>query len=847
MKKTSIFKILAKRKIVLSSAIFLGLAAAVLSGTFIFYRYFQPVKAANSCAANVLTVNTGATAKIVDNFLTGSITPCDNTNVSGYDITVSGTGVKLILAGYNTFKNISVLSNATITHEALSSLDIETDGASLLPTGEAKKVQMVISGTLTLDTGGKISADGLGYPGGTATHTAGFGFGGGQATQAALASTVILAFGPGGGAFGGVGGSGFSNPSLTAATGTAYPNYYDPYIFRAGSGSGYNAGHINTPVPVVGSSGGGRIYVRAGTINIKSGTISAKGSTGLAQIRKYTLNVVNRYSFTGGGAGGTIWLVADTIVAPKGATGVTPDVSGGAIGGDYQITTTNSADDKVIASAIHDGTNGVSEIFVDSQEKSDLYKNYFGYLSTAGGLPSSATATLTGSLKGTAAGGGGGGRIRVEAKVVRPSCTIISGTTIPDYCENGDVVVGNGLTINMDAVTVLQDSTRTLCTDPTISNCDSARHFNSLTLQGNAKLTHNPITSGDLLVGGTPYTTLQGDSLIKGAARWRKVDITVDDYISLATGSSIDVSEKGYTGSNNTSAALGRAAGATNTNQGGGYAGKGAGNSLVSYPPDFQTKVISGNFDYTSTYLDSGKTYPLFDAGSGAGTASAGGGGRIHLNAKSLTLAPGSSISANGTGVAASMAAGAGGMIWIDSQSYSFPSDLPEAVVTGGTGANVGENGYIYTDIFTPNLISANGGSTTNGFNGGGGRIIIHQTVATQNQPIITKSVKVVERPGMTGTAVTDLNPYALILDDVIEVTIAVTGLTPGTPNTTIDENVLAAPTGQYCSPISATAATPASPSTAPTISTGIKLLTWTFTPTNTSSSMTYKCRVVKS
>ena len=156
------------------------------------------------------------------------------------------------------------------------------------------------------------------------------------------------------------------------------------------------------------------------------------------------------------------------------------------------------------------------------------------------------------------------------------------------------------------------------------------------------------------------------------------------------------------------------------------------------------------------------------------------------------------------------MAAGAGGMIWIDSQSYSFPPDLPEAVVTGGTGANVGESGYVYTDIFTPYIISANGGSTTNGFNGGGGRIVVHQTVATQNQPIITKSMKIIERPGMTGTAVTDLNPYSLILDDMIEVTISVTGLAANTP-AIIDENVLAAPTGQYCSPISVTAATPAS------------------------------------
>jgi len=840
MKKRSIFQIITKRKITISIAIFLGMALAITAGNYIFYHYFKTASAADTCVAGTtaLTISSGVNSRIVDNVLSGSSNSSCNGSVSDYDITVTGPGVKLTLGGFNTFKSVNIINNATVTHDAIvPSTDIATGDAVLNDAGEKKKVQMQITGALTLDTGGKIDVSGLGYPGGTLAHPVGYGYGGGQSTRTAT-SEAISVYGAGGGGFGNKGGDGKSSinavAAVPAAGGIAYPNFYDAYYFRAGSGAGYNFGNVNlTNSAKVGSAGGGRIYIHAGTINIKSGTITAKGNDGSATIAVCNDTIRNRSSFGAGGAGGTIWLSADTIISPVGS--LAPNVSGGLAGNDYAATSKACASNAATPSMIHDGANGLSEVFVDGKDSASIYANYFSTLSVAGGAPSLLS-------NGTAAGGGAGGRIRIDAKSVRPSCAISSSSTpndkIPAECEGGDVTI-NSTTIKMDAIQIDKDS-RQACSAIADPNCDTIRHFNSLTLLGSAKLTIDPISTADLNINNIQFDTLKDAALNNGKARWRKVDIIVDGEIKLSNASQIDVTGDGY------AATYGRAAGGAN--QGGSFAGAGGGNISAVYPVDFQSKMIANNFDYTSTYTETAVKYPLFDAGSGAGSASAGG-GRIHLSAKTISVDQTAAIKADG---ASGAIGGAGGMIWLDAQTFNFSSSLPETSVSGGTGTPAGSNGYIYADSFVPSIISANGGTASTGGGGGGGRIILHMTVAQANQPIITKTSKISERPGATGTAVTDLNPYALMLGDKVLVNIAVSGLNITTPvPVTVEDDFLTSQTGVYCGAPTEGPFGIVDPTSAQAFlishNTGaVDKITWTFTPILKNVTMSYICEVRK-
>ena len=844
MKKYSIFKLIFQRKITISIAIFLGLGIAVASGALIFYRYFTPVRADANCSSSAksLTISSGVGARIIDNTLAGTATLCDSISVEGYDITVTGTGTILTLASFNTFNSLTITNGAQVTHDAIVATDVTSGSSVLTSVGEVKKVHLQITGALTMDGGGKIDTSGKGYPGGTAIHTAGYGDGGGDQAQIA-SSTVAISYGASGGGFGGAGGDGKTDQSLAQKIsngGLAYSNYYDPFIFRAGSGSGY-ASQIptNFPYQKVGVSGGGRIYIRAATINIINGTILANGTDGVTATTSCTTGVKNRAAFGAGGAGGTIWLVADTILSQK-VAGATPSISGGTAFGDYSISDAACANNLATVSTIHDGVVGVAEVFVEGKDLTSSYQNFFGFLSSKGGAPSTTTVS---AKTYTAAGGGGGGRIRVEAKAVKPSCTIASGATfIPAECEGGNVIISSGATVVMDSVLVDQ-STGVACTDNITSLCDSTRHFNSFTVKSGGKITHTSVLPTDLMNNGVQYPYLRKDDTFTGSARWRKVDIIVDSDLLMESGSSIDVSGKGYSGATDIANGFGPAPGAKGTNQGGNYAGIGGSNTRISYPINFESEMISNDYLYSRSYFSNItlENHPLFDFGSGGGKdgASAAGGGRIHLSAKTITVMDKTvSIIADGQGT--TNAGGAGGMIWIDAQNYNMPSNVDEAAIRGGNGLVAGGAGYLYTDSFAPNIFSANGGIASAGGGGGGGRIVLHRTFAEANQPIITKSLEVIGRSSNSGTSVLDANQYALMVGDKISINIAVTGLIPDV-SATVEDYFLNSQTGVYCGAPSSIV----SPVSASQYS-DIDKISWTFTPVTKNVTMSYACEVRK-
>ena len=136
--------------------------------------------------------------------------------------------------------------------------------------------------TVTIDSGGTISADGLGYPGTTGN---GRGPGGG----------VSGTYGSGGG-YGGAGGHNYSYGVPSVPGGIAYGSIDAPIML--GSAGGYGSGYGQ-----LGGNGGGAIYLRVSGGIAVDGTISVNGMNGIND------NGV----FSGGGSGGSIWINADWV------------------------------------------------------------------------------------------------------------------------------------------------------------------------------------------------------------------------------------------------------------------------------------------------------------------------------------------------------------------------------------------------------------------------------------------------------------------------------------------------------------------------------------------------------
>jgi RHS repeat-associated protein/uncharacterized repeat protein (TIGR01451 family) len=128
---------------------------------------------------------------------------------------------------------------------------------------------------LTIDSGGTISADALGYLSQT-------GPGAGQYNYDS---------GAGGASYGGKGGNGFSG----ATSGPIYGSVYQPADLGSGGGNRYSESYC-------GGYGGGAIHlVIDGTLQV-AGTLSAGGGNGAAGDRG-----------CGGGSGGSLWLETDTL------------------------------------------------------------------------------------------------------------------------------------------------------------------------------------------------------------------------------------------------------------------------------------------------------------------------------------------------------------------------------------------------------------------------------------------------------------------------------------------------------------------------------------------------------
>jgi hypothetical protein len=215
----------------------------------------------------------------------------DNGGHRGTNTTFDASTVDLLIANgaigqwsssYGPIENLFIRSNSTLTFAASIASQI-----------------VAVEVNATIDPGGAISADGTGY-------------GPGLGTGAGVSSTAGVCGG------GGHGGYGAANPS---GYGGAYGSITSP--ITAGSGGGDGSGQVNPPY---GGAGGGAVHLEVTETLTMNGKISAAGGNGSAD--------------SGGGAGGSLWisagsLIGSGVISANGGSG--SDLGAGGAGGRISV------------------------------------------------------------------------------------------------------------------------------------------------------------------------------------------------------------------------------------------------------------------------------------------------------------------------------------------------------------------------------------------------------------------------------------------------------------------------------------------------------------------------------
>lgn len=245
------------------------------------------------------------------------------------DVVIDGN-TTVTTSGTRNFKSLKITNNGVLTHDPILVTDM-SDQTNLKPTSAYKRVDLVIEGDLTLESGGSINVDGKGYPGGeNKSGRDGYGPGRGKGFYEEAASDREPA--AGGGGFGGKGGMGLGRQSFERAAGGPV----NPVPFNSDSpdlqfGSGGGSATLSDGTGTAGGAGGGRIYLMInGNLSVdgvSGSTISANGTFAFCDN-----NTVSRRSCSGGGSGGMIWI---QTMAFSSTTGGLLNVSAGVT--DWQV------------------------------------------------------------------------------------------------------------------------------------------------------------------------------------------------------------------------------------------------------------------------------------------------------------------------------------------------------------------------------------------------------------------------------------------------------------------------------------------------------------------------------
>jgi len=746
--------------------------------------------------------------------------------------------------------------------------DFNLDTGILVNAGTFKKVDITVKETAQIDGTSKIDVTGKGYPGGSGQNhnqtqddlLNSINSGGDEGMGMPLSYggrfglvecyTDYFSSGSGGGGYSYAGGK---SKTLAKKSGVCptnatfwfrYTNVFGGARYGENITHGPGGGAVGQPASgnYIDNGGSGGGYIRIDTKDIvmsdkanliangikgKNGRWAGGGGAG----GRIDINVSNKFYLWDDSGSIDVSAVNYTAYNDEGLWGL--DSNGQNYPGHF-----GNSGAKLIVNAEYDTENSISSI----SEKITARGAGGGWSTDKickDGLP-------------CAAGGGSGGLVKiilnssVSPNVIQ-SCNIAAGDGvdyIPAACEKRDVSISN-TTVDASKVKIWESNTATLpggVTKSVVQNsqcafgysedddyaadtfdytvgrgiyhasaedvpeCDTERHFASLTLKDGAVLTHRGVTIPDMnedsgIYGGTIDGSLADNTM--GSARWKKVDLIIANDLVLNGGSKVAANGKGYPGnpmakwdeSPHTGYGPHKGVAVADFQYDAAY-GSGGGGYSDGGP---------GGISSTQTVGTSGgdRDFTIFEYGSGGGGAKGGGlndtndpmadggngGGRIRISADQIIFSTSSStITADGSqgedaeaGASTSDAVGAGGgggSIFLtigDAIQYTHLNTW--TVMTTKDGANIGTGNWQLTNLDTNALFNIradggkNGRSDTTFGNGGGGRIIVQKHLVPSLS--IYKKLSPISRAGIANTS---FNPYALQKGDIVRV-----GLTLGT------------------------------------------------------------------
>ena len=559
---------------------------------------------------------------------------------------IVGGGGDIIAPQVTVSANGMFLLNKSLT---LPTIHVFTDGVLSHSAGEAG-FDLTITGDLTVDAGGSISADGKG-----SGSSAGPGQGGDN-----------YSYGAGAG-YGGAGGDSYND---SAAGGSAYGSITQPVDL--GSGGGHATGYA------LGGAGGGAIRLTVdGTFTLE-GALSANGATGQG----------TSSPGGGGGSGGSIYLTVSTlsgagsIAANGGNSGGSYNYGGG--GGGGRVAIYYDADTFTGSAAVCGGSGylrgGAGTIYTKSSTQT-----YGDLLVDNCGNNGVTTPLVAGAYTFDTVVATNWGKLDIS------SAATVSADLF-DMLDDGRIIVGGGgdiiapqVTVSANGMFLLNKSltlpTIHVFTDGVLSHSAGEAGFD-LTITGDLTVDAGGSISADGKGSGSSAGPGQGGDNYSYGAGAGYGGAGGDSYNDSAAGGSA------Y-GSITQPVDLGSGGGHAT-----GYALGGAGGGAIRL-------TVDGTFTLEGALSANGAT--------GQGTSSPGGGGgsggSIYLTVSTLSGA--GSIAANGGNSGGSYNYGGGGgggrvaIYYVDILGF----DVGSISASGGSGYEDGEPGSLWVLYGIPHVL----------------------------------------------------------------------------------------------------------------------------------------------
>ncbi len=640
--------------------------------------------------------------------------------------------------------NGKITQSSTVQQTISGTMLIESGGTLNHSTNTIAQARVINfnANTITLNSGGFISASGTGYAGGATSNGAGQGPGGG----ASAANNTGA-----GGAHGGNGGD-----NTTSVGGQGYCDVTSLNTIGSGGAGSQSA---------AGGAGGGLIILTAtGTITL-NGAISANGNSA-------------GNTSAGAGAGGAIKITADiisgtptsfTAIGGSGAGGGSTGAGGGGCV-DLFYTTSNTITPTSSYFFINGGAGTVSGVVGNRGSGGIALVKQTGVNNGGLYLLNSGSATAVTQPSSTVSA--------ITADFIYVSSTIFQVTSSKTFTlVNSDPFFGNGLgeirvygsmvksagvfdNVHDTVLTIESGASVTVSSTFTASSSlnlykgfggIATDTFTNLIIQSGTTTVYNYTASASVVLSSL---TINGGFLTHGdnsTAQTSVLNISATGNITVNSGGTVIVTGVGYDGGNS-SAGEGPGGGTDTIYAGGGHGGDGGGGTDG-------TLGGRGYCDITN----------VSTIGSGGGQASvsgnrSSGAGLIILSATG-TITINGAINANGIAGAGAAGGGAGGGIKITANIISgTPTSF---TATGGTGgsATTGGGGGGCVDLFyttsntiipTSTYFSIGGGNPSSGTRGGGGMALVKQSSANGGLYLLNSgSATAITQPSSTVPAIT--------------------------------------------------------------------------------------------